>query len=481
MIIKYYKRIIFVLLILICTLSSCINKDNYSIPSLKCVDNFTATNGSLTNLVALGKEKLQESDIIAEDYIFDAYVSSSDENGNIYKAIFIQDNYENPESAAELSIDATNIYADFPVGSKVRINLRGLVVQKSNNAVKIGKYTPPTPSNPSGMSRINSKEIDRYISRMCYPNDQNIIEKIKPIEFNSIGSALKDDANINKLVKINNVQFENNELTKYLFDETTTTITDDRIITDKRGSKIALKNSRYSTFSNTPISPNYSGAGSITMILTKNARSGGQFSEYGYIRNLNDLELSSDPNTRFPVAIAEEPSPSAINLFNGSDFEDWEAFKGSLENTELQYVTQSEGMGRNGGNALYLEGTISDDSNLIIFTVLKNTEIPKNPKKITFYMKGSIIKKSLSVSIYKENGQYRSFNLGKIKKSHTMINPSMRVGYTGAIDTGGEWVLVDLNLEDIDDINFANGKKLFVLRVGKGAICDILIDDIKIE
>jgi len=283
------KRFIFVSLVSVGVLNSCINKDSYSIPQLRCVDNFPATNGFLANLGDLSKEKPQESDIITENYIFDAYVSSSDVSGNIYKTIFVQDNYENPKSAAELSIDATNLYTDFPVGSKIRINLKGLVVQKANNAVKIGAYTPPTPYNPSGVGGINPNKINRYISRMCNSNDQNIVEKMNPIEFNSIGSALKDDANINKLIKINNVQFEDDELTKDLSDKKTAVI--NRIITDKRGSKIALRNSRYATFSNIPISPKYSGAGSITLILTKhtNPYKSSQATESGYIRNLNEL------------------------------------------------------------------------------------------------------------------------------------------------------------------------------------------------
>jgi len=178
--------------------------------------------------------------------------------------------------------------------------------------------------------------------------------------------------------------------------------------------------------------------------------------------------------------VVEEHSSSEVNLFNGSDFEDWEVFKNSLENSDLQYVTQEIGKGHNGGNALYLKGIIPN--NLVLFTALKNTEIPKKPKRITFYIKGNIAKKSLSVSIYKENGQYSNFNLGKIEKSHITINPSTRVAYTGTINTDGEWVLVDLNLEDFDDINYVNdGKKIFALRVGKNASCDILIDDIKIE
>jgi len=467
------KGIIFILTVLTCVLNSCIGSDSYSIPPLRCVDNLPATNGSLSELSAYKKVDPKESDIIGEDYVLEAYVSSSDETGNIYKTIFVQDDYENPKVAAGISVDATNLYADFPVGSKVKINLKGLVVQEQNNNIKIGSYDPSFTS----VGRINPNHIGRYISRVCDSNAKNIVENTKALEFNSIGEALKNDTNINKLVKINNVQFESNELTKNFAEASGVA---DRIITDKRGYRLTLRNSGFSSFSNTPISPNYSGVGSVTLILTRYTNKSNQITEQGYIRSLNDLDFSSDPNTRFPVGVPEEPSTSAVNLFNGSDFEDWEAFKNSLNSYGIQsYAIQGIGTGRNGGNALHINGTVPNQ-NQTIFTVLKKTEIPKNPKKITFYMKGNVTGRSLSVNIFRENSnQYYAFNLGKFE-SQALINPTTSNSYTGSIDTKGEWILVHLNLENIN-INTKEDDRIFALRVGSNAVCDILIDDIKIE
>lgn len=59
-------------------------------------------------------------------------------SGNIYKAIFVQDKPQNPTQGIEIDVDEGNQYANFPEGSKIRINLKGLVVQGVNNNIKIG-------------------------------------------------------------------------------------------------------------------------------------------------------------------------------------------------------------------------------------------------------------------------------------------------------------------------------------------------------
>ena len=53
--------------------------------------------------------------------------------------------------------------------------------------------------------------------------------------------------------------------------------------------------------------------------------------------------------------------------------------------------------------------------------------------------------------------------------------------YTGSIDTGGNWKLVELTLSDLPDINVAEGKTVFALKVGSSAVYDLQIDNITIE
>ena len=79
--------------------------DDYELPEIKCTNKFAAANHPLTDLATIAKAKPTEADIIKEDYIVEAYVSSSDESGNIYKMMFLQDKPENPTQGIEIDID----------------------------------------------------------------------------------------------------------------------------------------------------------------------------------------------------------------------------------------------------------------------------------------------------------------------------------------------------------------------------------------
>ena len=78
--------------------------DDYSVPPITCTDKFPATNHALSDLNVLAKANPAESDIIKEDYIVEAYVSSNDQSGNIYKAIFVQDKPQNPTQGLKLML-----------------------------------------------------------------------------------------------------------------------------------------------------------------------------------------------------------------------------------------------------------------------------------------------------------------------------------------------------------------------------------------
>lgn len=124
------------------TLASCVKDDDYEVPEIVCNNKFPAANHQLADLVSIAKPSPSQADIITEDYIVEAYVSSSDESGNIYKIMFLQDKPENPTIGVEMDIDGSNQYADFPMGAMVRINLKGLIVQAVNGNIKIGAYDP---------------------------------------------------------------------------------------------------------------------------------------------------------------------------------------------------------------------------------------------------------------------------------------------------------------------------------------------------
>ncbi|WP_454048056.1 DUF5689 domain-containing protein [Chryseobacterium sp. Marseille-Q8038] len=464
----YFKAAIFSAISML-SFSSCVKTDDYEVPEIKCTNKFAAANHPLTDLATIAKAKPTEADIIKEDYIVEAYVSSSDESGNIYKMMFLQDKPENPTQGIEIDIDGGNQYLDYPTGSLVRINLKGLIVQGINGNIKVGSFDPNYP-----IGRINPNKVSNYIARVC-DGQKAVVTAIKPLEFNSIADALKNGAHINQLVKIKNVQFEEPELTKTFADESAT---GDRYITDKKAGRLDLRFSNYATFAKSPISPKYARSGEIVLLLSRFTSSSNAtiFTDQAYIRNLDDINF---PNDRFNPGEPDAPSASAVNLFAGSDFENWTTFLSSVNTFGLKpYATQGVGLGYNGTNSLQIKGTPT--ANDYVFTSVAATGIPAVPKRITMYIKGTATGKTLSFNVYKAGGGFYVFNLGTFSTGATLGVESAN-SYTGSINTSGQWRLVELTLTGITDINTTAGKDMFAIKTGNGGIYDVQIDNIKIE
>lgn len=466
----YFKAAVFSAISML-TLSSCVKSDDYDVPEIKCTNRFPAANHPLTDLATIAKPKPGEADIIKEDYIVEAYVGSSDESGNIYKLLFLQDKPENPTQGIEVDIDGGNQYLAFPTGSLVRINLKGLIVQASNGNIKIGSYDPSY-----SVGRINPNRISDYMARVC-DGQKPVVAVMKPLEFNSIAEALKDGAHINQLVKIKNVQFEETELTKTFADESAT---GDRYITDKKAARLDLRFSNFATFAKSPISPKYAKSGDIVLLLsrytTPSNPSATVFTEQAYIRSLDDMNF---PNDRFNPGEPEAPAATAVNLFAGSNFEDWAAFLSSVNGFGLKpYATQGIGLGYNNTNSLQIKGIPS--ANDYVFTSLAASGIPAVPKRITMYIKGTATGKSLSFNVYKAAGGFYTFNLGTFSTGAT-LNVESANSYNGSINTNGQWRLVELTLTGIPDINVTAGKDMFAIKTGSGGTYDLQIDNIKIE
>lgn len=187
------------------------------------------------------------------------------------------------------------------------------------------------------------------------------------------------------------------------------------------------------------------------------------------------------------VTVSQKTSggTTGSNLFPGSDFEDWDAFLGSLNNYGLStdgYASQSTNGGRDGSGALFLNGTPS--KNDYTFTaVVPDGFSAAGKTKIVFYIKGTS-GKSLSLNVYVGTGttmgtDYKCYNLGDYSAERTIL-PTGSNSYTGTIDTGGNWMKVTLDISGLT-LNSTAGQNLFALKVGGSAAYDLLVDDITLE
>lgn len=77
----------------------------------------------------------------AEDPLWvHAYVTSSDEAGNFYKALFVQNHFATPHRALRLMIDRTALSDYFPIGRALAIKLNGLGAGYVSGMMSVGRF-----------------------------------------------------------------------------------------------------------------------------------------------------------------------------------------------------------------------------------------------------------------------------------------------------------------------------------------------------
>ncbi|OPC29546.1 DUF5689 domain-containing protein [Elizabethkingia anophelis] len=240
-------------------LNSCVKDDDYSVPPIECNNKYSAPTISLADFVnqapATGVYK------VTKDQIFDGYVVSSDEQGNFYKTISIQDKAENPTIGLQIEVDKSSNFANFPVGAHVRINANGLVLGKDRGTIKLGTVDPNF-----SIGRIPEIVIGRYFSGVCNGNGMEIA-KLVPLELATLADA-KNDKYINMLVKVKGVQFSAGELGKTYIDYNAAGagVDSDRNIEDSNNNTTVLRNSGFAKFGKTAIPK---GNGDLTIVVSK--------------------------------------------------------------------------------------------------------------------------------------------------------------------------------------------------------------------
>jgi hypothetical protein len=238
-------------IILLLLLYSCVKDNDFSTPTIECNEPTIIA----TNTIQQVKEMYTYGvTVIENDVIIEGYVVSSDESGNIYKTISIQDKAENPTAAIKISIDQSDLYTKYDIGRKIYIKLKGLAIGYSFGSFQIGVAVD------NELGRIPQTETAKYIVRSC--EIAEVIPKIVNI------SDLSEDM-LEMLIQIENVQFKNSELGKsYGNIENTSTV--NRVLESFNKScnltnEVILRNSGYADFKNSLLPE---GKGSITAIFS---------------------------------------------------------------------------------------------------------------------------------------------------------------------------------------------------------------------
>lgn len=129
------------------TFTACVQDDDYSTPVILANEPDVTETNTFKQI-----KDMYAGDVVnfSDGLVISGYVVSSDESGNFYKSIAIQndvdgmdDDASNPRLGLKLLIDASDLFERFNVGRKVYIRLDGLAMNESRDGsgdFEIGLY-----------------------------------------------------------------------------------------------------------------------------------------------------------------------------------------------------------------------------------------------------------------------------------------------------------------------------------------------------
>ncbi len=186
-----------ILMILLTSISSCVNTDDFETPKADFPE--VVIEGNTTSISGVkGQFDRTTGEIFTfnetQSY-FTGYVISSDEGGNFYKKLVVQDKPENPTAGIQILIDDPSLFNSFNFGRKVHIKLDGLSLGFKNGLLQLGIQ------NRGDIVSMPRSIIDNHIIRTSETAE------IIPLEMDI--SAFSENLK-NTYIKLSGVQFNRN-------------------------------------------------------------------------------------------------------------------------------------------------------------------------------------------------------------------------------------------------------------------------------
>ena len=192
-----------------------------------------------------------------EDIIIKGRVVSSDETGNIYKSLVIQDE----TAALALSINQSNLYTSYRIGQEIVINATGMYIGKYNGLQQLG-YPEWYEQGSAWEATFMSLELFQEHAELNGFPKAGEIDTLSV----SLGSLPSDPEGLckwqSRLVRLDDVSFtEADGKTVFAEDASST----NRTLQDLNGNTIIVRNSNYADFRSEKLPL---GTGSVVGILS---------------------------------------------------------------------------------------------------------------------------------------------------------------------------------------------------------------------
>ena len=239
------KKILFTILPIALSIS-CSKMSNFDTPDTAALTTEQAAkakafNGTTISYAALRAKATTSFATYEENDAFEGYVISSDEGGNFYKKVYVQ--APDKSGTIAISIDKKGLYAEYPIGSKVQVRLKGTTVWYASrySLLEVGLGYGKT---AGGNLKIGHLTPAIYPEVLLLTGEQAPISQLATTFTNLQFSAR---AQANKLLVLDGVYFKTEDVGK-TFHTTDNQYNTTYTLTDKAGGTLPFLTSSYAAY-----------------------------------------------------------------------------------------------------------------------------------------------------------------------------------------------------------------------------------------
>ena len=241
-------------------ITSCVKDDDYDIPDPNGKKPLPDYSGQVVSFANVLTKVTASVATYTADEAIEGYVISSDEGGNFYKKIYIQNADKN--QGLSVAIDKSGLYTEFPVGAKVQLRLKDLTTQLNNSAIEVGHGTYTA---KSGRVSVGTMAEAIYKKHLFATGERKTVAELAKVS-NSI-QEVSTDAHVDQLITLKGVHFPTDAVGKTLYDKSNALggATNYKL-TDANGKTIIFRTSSYAKFKDEKVP---AGEVEVTGVLTK--------------------------------------------------------------------------------------------------------------------------------------------------------------------------------------------------------------------
>ena len=242
-------------------ITSCVKDDDYDIPDPNGKKPLPDYSGQVVSFANVLTKVTASVATYTADEAIEGYVISSDEGGNFYRKIYIQNADKN--QGLSVAIDKSGLYTEFPVGAKIQLRLKDLTTQLNNSAIEVGYGTYTAPK--SGRVSVGTMAEAIYKKHLFDTGERKTVAELAKVS-NSI-QEVSTDAHVDQLITLKGVHFPTDAVGKTLYDKSNALggATNYKL-TDANGKTIIFRTSSYAKFKDEKVP---AGEVEVTGVLTK--------------------------------------------------------------------------------------------------------------------------------------------------------------------------------------------------------------------